>query len=626
MSHWDIESARRLYNVRQWSEGFFDVDVQGRVCALPTAHKHSRVPLAEVVEESQRMGLKLPILMRFADILGERVSTLTAAFSKMMKNVNYQGRYTCVYPVKVNQRATVVNELVQRGGDQIGLEAGSKPELIAILALAARPGCTIICNGYKDREYVRLALLGRAMGLNVYLVIEKAAEFQLVVEESKLLGIEPLLGVRLRLSSLGVGKWQSTGGEKAKFGLSARQLLELTNDARRAGMLSSLRLLHFHMGSQISNVRNIQQGISEAARYYVELRQQGVPIDTMDVGGGLAVDYEGCRGRSFFSMNYGAEQYAENIVEALERVCTEHDLPHPNIITESGRALTAHHAVLVTHVTELETAPEWMGDPPPKDAHYVVQTMHVLAEEDDERPPIEAYYEAQHFLSEGRSLFGHGMLSLEERAWLDELFFAVCRKVYRSLEPKNRGHRELLDELGDILADKYFCNFSVFRSTPDIWAIEQVFPIVPLERLNEPPVRRARLEDLTCDSDGRIDHYIEQDGITTTLPVHLPLPGRDYLLGIFLVGAYQETLGDIHNLFGSTDAANIELYEGGWRISSVTKGDTTDKLLREVGYETTKLREALYKKLERSELPPDILAIAMEAMDEGLTSYTYLED
>ncbi len=625
LSHWDIESARRLYNVRHWSEGFFDVDVQGRVCALPTANKGARIPLAEVVTEAQRMGLKLPILMRFSDILGKRVSSLNDAFAKMMKNVNYKGRYTCVYPVKVNQRASVVNELVKRGGDHLGLEAGSKPELIAILALAARPGSTIICNGYKDREYIRLALLGRAMGLNTYLVIEKSAEFQLVVEESRLLGIEPLLGVRLRLSSLGVGKWQNTGGEKAKFGLSARQLLDLTEEARRVGMLSSLRLLHFHMGSQISNVRDIQQGISEAARYYVQLRQLGVPIDTMDVGGGLAVDYEGGRGRSFFSMNYGAEQYAENIVEALERVCSEYSLPHPNIITESGRALTAHHAVLVTNVTALETAPEWSGDAPPKDAHYVVKTMHVLAEEDDERPPIEAYYEAQHFHSEGRSLFGHGMLSLEERAWLDELFFAVCRKVYRSLEPKNRGHRELLDELGDILADKYFCNFSVFRSMPDIWAIDQVFPIMPLERLNEPPVRRARLEDLTCDSDGRIDHYIEQGGVTSTLPVHLPLPNTEYLLGVFLIGAYQETLGDIHNLFGSTDAANIELHDGSWRISKVTKGNTADELLREVGYDPAELRAALHKKLEHADLSEEIRAIAIEAMDEGLTSYTYLE-
>jgi arginine decarboxylase len=624
LNRWDIEAGRRLYNVRQWGEGYFDIDVHGRVCALPIPERGVRAPLSEVIAEAQRMGLKLPILLRFSDILGQRVRSLTKAFSDVMTKWGYKGRYTCVYPIKVNQRASVVGELVQRGGEQIGLEAGSKPELMVILAQASQPGATIICNGYKDREYVRLALLGRAMGLQTYLVIEKAAEFDLVLEESRSLGIEPLLGVRLRLSSLGKGKWQNTGGERAKFGLMSRQLIELVDRARSEGLLKCLRLLHFHMGSQISNVRDIQRGMGEASRFFVQMCKLGAPIETIDVGGGLAVDYEGTGARSFFSMNYGIEQYAENIVDALDRVCNEHKLPHPNIITEAGRALTAHHAVLVANVTAIEEAPEWDGDAPPKSAHYAVQALHELATERGTRPPIEAYHEALHFQSEGQQLFVHGMLSLEERAWLDELYFAVCRRVYRALDPQNRGHRELLDELSDILADKYFCNFSIFRSMPDIWAIDQVFPIMPLSRLNEPPIRRARLEDLTCDSDGRVDRYVEQDGLTTTLPVHYPTPGTDYLLGVFLVGAYQETLGDIHNLFGSTNAANVELHDNGWRITSTTKGDTADRLLVEVGYQPEALRKALFDKIERADLSEEIRERARETLSAGLTSYTYL--
>ncbi|MEM1007885.1 MAG: biosynthetic arginine decarboxylase [Myxococcota bacterium] len=624
LNHWDVESARRLYNIRHWGEGFFDIDMQGRLCATPVLDQAVKVPLQEVVEEARRQGLRLPLLMRFSNILGCRVQAMVDAFSSMMEKHHYTGSYTCVYPIKVNQRSSVVTELIQRGGEQIGLEAGSKPELMVILALAERANCTVICNGYKDREYIQLALLGRAMGLNTYIVIEKAAEFDLVLEESQRLGVEPLLGVRLRLSSIGKGRWQNTGGEKAKFGLSSRQLIDLVHRAKKYEMLKFLRLLHFHMGSQISNGRDLQRGIGEACRFFVEMRRLGAPIDTLDVGGGLAVDYEGIGARSTFSMNYSLEQYAEHIIDTIERTCLIHDIPHPNVITESGRALTAHHAVFVSNVTAVEQSPDWNGEPLPREAHHTLSALHSLAQNREERPPAEAYYEALHYYSEGQQLFVHGLLSLEERAFLDELYHATCRWVYRALDPRNRAHRELLDELADVLADKYFCNFSVFRSVPDVWAIDQVFPIVPLTRLNEPPANRARLEDLTCDSDGRIEFYVEQGGISTTLPVHRPAPDSEYLFGIFMVGAYQETLGDIHNLFGSSDAVHVEVEGQHWSITSMTSGDTAEKILTEVGYNPRQLEQALQHKIQHAALDPEAQELALKTLQAGLTSYTYL--
>src|SRR5690606_3335314 len=454
-----------------------------------------------------------------------------------------------------------------------GLEAGSKPELMAVLALS-KPGGIVICNGYKDREYIRLALIGRRLGLRTFIVIEKPSELKLVVEEAKALGVEPLLGVRMRLASIGSGKWQNTGGDKAKFGLSPRQLLDLVAGLEAAGLTGALQLLHFHMGSQISNVRDIANGMREAVRYFVELSAMGIGIRYMDNGGGLGVDYEGTRARSFCSINYGLEQYAATIVQPLAEACAEHGLAPPHVITEAGRAMTAHHAVLVTNVSEVERAPE--GRVPPEDPDEPAALRHLrwIHAELDERPPLELWHEAQHYLSEGQSLYALGGMPLRQRARLDDLYYAVLNGVRARLRPDDRLHRPALDELNEKLVDKYFVNFSVFQSVPDIWAIDQVFPILPIERLGERPERHGVIADLTCDSDGRIDTYVDSEGVDTSLPLHAPRPGEPYRLALFLVGAYQETLGDIHNLFGDTDAVDVRLAGDGWQLLNAQRGDT----------------------------------------------------
>jgi arginine decarboxylase len=625
MSEWSTDQARKTYSIPHWADGYFDVDAAGRMTVRPQGEAGPVVALPDVVDAARANGARLPMLVRFPDILGQRLGKLQAAFKQAQSDWNYAGGYTAVYPIKVNQHRGVAGTLASHHGEGFGLEAGSKPELMAVLALS-RPGGLIVCNGYKDREYIRLALIGRKLGLQTFIVIEKPSELKLVLEEAKALDVKPGLGVRMRLASLGAGKWQNSGGDKAKFGLSPRQVLDLWKSLRDTEYAECLSLLHFHMGSQISNVRDIANGMREAVRYFVELSRLGARISHVDVGGGLGIDYEGTRSRSYYSINYGLNSYAGNIVQPLAEACEEHRLPPPRIVTECGRAMTAHHAVLIANVSEVEQAPEGRVPDAHDDEPAAVRHLREIFEELDVRPAVELFQEAQHFHAEGLSAYALGQIDLTSRARIDDLFYAIAHGVRARLSHEEKSHRPILDELNDRLVDKYFVNFSVFESIPDVWAIDQVFPIVPIERLNEAPERRGIICDMTCDSDGMVKTYVENESLDTSLPLHALKSGESYRIGFFLVGAYQEILGDIHNLFGDTDAVEVTCEGDSYRITQQRRGDTTDVMLDYVGYALSDLRAAYAQRVAEARLSPELAEDVSAALEAGLTGYTYLSD
>lgn len=624
-NHWTIDTARHTYAVPHWSDGYVDVDAAGQIVMRPRGAHGPALALPQIVDRARAEGLRLPLLVRFPDILADRLARLQSAFATAIHDQAYAGGYTAIYPIKVNQQRGVAGELVAAGKKGFGLEAGSKPELMAVLAMA-RPGSIVICNGYKDREYIRLALIGRKLGLRVFIVIEKLSELEHVFSQAKALGVEPLLGVRVRLASIGAGKWQNTGGDKGKFGLSPSQVLTLIERLDSAGLKHTLKLQHFHMGSQISNVRDIANGMREATRYFVELRRMGVPLEIVDVGGGLGVDYEGSRSRSHNSINYSIEQYASTIVQSLAEAVTEEGWEAPHILTEAGRAMTAHHAVMVVNVTEVEAVPAGMIPPPCAEEPAVLRRLRETYEELDRRPALELFHEAQHHLSEGQSLYALGQLGLPDRARLDQMYYAIANAVRARLLPAERAHRQAMDELDEKLVDKYFANFSVFESIPDVWAIGQIFPIAPISRLDEEPTRRGVIVDLTCDSDGRIDHYVDAEGVDVSLPLHALKDGESYRLGIFMVGAYQETLGDIHNLFGDTDAVNVRVEGDSYVFAHKRRGDTTDLMLDYVGYDLEVLRQSYRDRIASAGVTGAEADQLYQILDGGLTAYTYLAE
>jgi len=626
--NWSIDLSRKRYNLSGWSDGYFDVNRKGHLATrLPHGDATVELDLYELAGELKRSGLNWPVLVRCNGILQHRVDRLCTAFEKARTRFNYQGAYTAAYPIKVNQQFSVVRQILDHGGSRVGLEAGSKPELMAVLGLS-RPGGLVICNGYKDREYIRMGILGRRLGQRLYLVIEKLSELELVMQESRQMGMLPLLGIRVRLASIGSGNWQNTGGAKSKFGLHAAQVLELVERLRAADMLDQLQLLHFHLGSQLANLRDIKQGVQEAARFFAELRALGVPIQVLDVGGGLGVDYEGTGSRSYCSMNYGVEQYAEAIVETVDRMCVENQLPHPELITESGRAMTAHHALLITNVIDIEQAPG-MGEPEPLDepAPDALRNLELLYLQIKQRSPLEIYHDVAQYLDDVHHAYSQGYLNLGQRAQAELYYFSILQRLRQLLQPERRQHREVIDDLNEKLADKYFCNLSIFQSMPDVWAINQIFPIVPLHRLDEEPNRRTTIEDLTCDSDGRVDFYVDGDGVESSLPVHALREGEPYLLGIFMVGAYQEILGDMHNLFGDTDAVNIDINaDGSYHLSQPEHGDRVDELLRYVHFEPDRLRSVYRERIESAGLSAAEADQYLAELEAGLTGYTYLEE
>ncbi|SHF77810.1 arginine decarboxylase [Modicisalibacter ilicicola DSM 19980] len=627
--------ARRTYNIDQWGSGYFDVDDQGHAVVRPLGSEVEgpTLPLDALVDQLREAGLRLPVLVRFIDILHDRVEQLCAAFDAAMQEEAYLGGYTAVYPIKVNQQRRVVEEILatqERGHGRVGLEAGSKPELLAVLALSADGSSLIVCNGYKDREYVRLALMGEKLGHRVYLVVEKYSELTLILEEAERLDVRPRIGLRARLASVGKGKWQDSGGEKSKFGLTTSQIFSIVERLRETDALGSLQLVHFHLGSQIANIRDIQRGLRECARFYQSLRELGAPVDTVDVGGGLGVDYEGTRSRSFCSINYSMREYASNVVWAFSQACEAEGIPHPHLISESGRALTAHHAVLISNVIDEER----IGEQPPEQR---------LAEEDPQvgelwrvfdrletvgepRGQVEAYHDLVQALGELQERFVLGMVDLQTRAEGESVYFAACQRLRTKLDSRNRAHREIIDELAEKLADKLFVNFSLFQSVPDVWGIDQVFPVLPLTGLDRDPVRRGVIQDITCDSDGRIDNYVDGQGLETTLPLPEWKSDEDRLLGMFLVGAYQEILGDLHNLFGDTDSVDATLdAEGRWRLSNAQHGDSVADVLRYVNFDAEVLRRHLEAQLEGSDLSSRERIAFMNDLTAGLEGYTYLQ-
>lgn len=629
MTEWSIQQAREMYHVAHWSDGFFDISEHGTLRVQPNGlNDQNSIDLNELAKSISEAGISFPILLRFTDILRKRIQTLNEAFLNAIKSHDYHGKYLSAYPIKVNQQRHVVESILQNGKAPVGLETGSKPELLAALAMPSEHMPVIICNGYKDREYIRLALIGQRLGHTVYIILEKFSELSLALEEADKLNIEPCLGVRVRLTSVGAGKWQESGGEKSKFGFSAPQLLQVVETLRSKNRLHSLRVLHFFMGSQLANIADIQRGMHEGVRYYETLRKLGAPIDTIDVGGGLGVDYEGTRSRSFCSMNYSIQEYANNVVYTISDMCNEHELPHPQIVTESGRAITAHHAMMITNIIASEPACEATHLMPPEEeqASILHEFWHSFVNL-SEKTALECYHDACHWMSEVHTMYIHGLMDLKERAYAEQLYYATCTKLRSVLKHSIRAHREIIDELNEKLAHKFVCNFSLFQSLPDAWAINQVFPIIPLSGLEQQPSLRGILHDITCDSDGRIDTYVNNYGLESTLPLMPHDPNKPYLLGIFLVGAYQEILGDMHNLFGDTNSIHVELQpDGSYQLTNAMEGDTVESSLRYVDFNSDDLLLSYQKQLNAANLTATESNEFLADLAIGLKGYTYFEE
>jgi len=629
-----LDRVRADYNVHYWSQGFYGIDNQGEVYVSPRSDNASQTALSSIVKQLEERDLSLPVLVRFPQILHQRVHSICDAFNQAIAEYQYPNNYLLVYPIKVNQQKEVVDEILASQAKletkQLGLEAGSKPELLAVLALAQQASSVIVCNGYKDREYVRLALIGEKLGHKVFIVLEKLSELDLVLKEAASLGVTPRLGLRIRLASQGAGKWQASGGEKSKFGLSASQVLTVTERLKQEGQLDALQLVHFHLGSQMANIRDVRNGVNEAARFYCELRNIGAPIDFFDVGGGLAVDYDGTRSQSSNSMNYGLVEYARNIVSSVGDVCKQYEQPMPVIISESGRSITAHHAVLITNVIGTEAYyPEEIEQPEVAAPHLVLnmwQNWQNLREGSDARALIEIYNDTQSDLSEAHSQFATGVINLEQRAWAEQLSLRIYHELSLQMNGKNRFHRPILDELSERLADKFFVNFSLFQSLPDAWGIDQVFPVLPLSGLGQAEDRRAVMLDITCDSDGAIEQYVEGQGIESTLPVPAWSKDSPYLMGFFLVGAYQEILGDMHNLFGDTHSVVVNVNENGdTEIVSINEGDSVEDMMRYVHIDVEAIRHN-YRQLVSQRVAQHEQEMVITELEQGLCGYTYLED
>ncbi|MDB4947734.1 MAG: speA [Gemmatimonadetes bacterium] len=611
-----------------WGVGYFDINAKGHVTVHPTKEPERGLDLFELAMDMDAQGVGLPLLLRFSDILRTRIETLGDRFATAIREYGYQGGYTTVYPIKVNQQRHVVEEIVAFGESHgVGLEVGSKPELQAVLALTERTDHLIVCNGYKDEEFMRLALMGQKLGHRVFIVLEKLSEVDVLLKVADEMGVEPTAGVRIKLSATGSGRWSETAGEKSKFGLSASQLVRVLDKLKAAGRLGILRLIHFHLGSQIPDIRNIKQAMTEVARYYVEMRQAGVGVEYVDVGGGLGVDYDGSRSTASASVNYSIQEYANDIIYGLAEACRENEVPMPHVISESGRALTAHHALLLVNVIDRETQTEETPDAASEDDHPLVQEMAATFRDISERNVREVYHDTSFAKEQMQQHFNAGVLSLRERALAERLWLAIMNEVSRLALLDPEEYDDILPELGAILTDRYFCNFSLFQSLPDSWAIDQLFPILPIHRLDEEPTRRGTLQDVTCDSDGKIDQFCGWRKPKPSLELHNFAPDRPYVLGIFLTGAYQEILGDLHNLFGDTNAVHIRLTDGGYEVGDLVHGDTVTEVLNYVQFNTQDLIATFRRKVQNAgkKLSRTEANAFIADYIAGLAGYTYLE-
>ncbi len=622
-----MEDSCELYNVGGWGVGYFGINEAGHVTVHPGRDPGRSLDLFELAMDLEAQGIGMPLLLRFSDVLRTRIEALAERFATAIREFGYAGAYTTVYPIKVNQQRHVLEEIVAYGEPHgVGLEVGSKPELQAVLALSDRTDHLIVCNGYKDEEFMRLALMGQKLGHQVFIVLEKLSEVETLLQVSGEMGVTPNAGVRIKLSASGSGRWSETAGERSKFGLSAAELVRVLDRLEAAGRLEVLRLIHFHLGSQIPDIRNIKQAMAEVARFYVELRRLGVEVSHVDVGGGLGVDYDGSRSNGEASVNYSIQEYANDIVYALAEACRQNDLPMPHLISESGRALTAHHALLLVNVIDLETQIAEEPEPLGGDEHPLVQELAATYVELDERSLRETYHDAVFAKERAQQLFNSGVLTLRDRARAERLHLAILNRVQRLAAADPEEYDDILPELEVALTDRYFCNFSLFQSLPDSWAIDQLFPIMPIHRLDEEPTRRGTLQDVTCDSDGKIDRFTGGRTPKPSLELHAFARDEPYILGIFLTGAYQEILGDLHNLFGDTNAVHIRLTDGGYEIGDLVHGDTTTEVLNYVQFEAQELVATFRRKVQRAAgLTRQDANTFIADYVAGLAGYTYLE-
>ena len=630
MKKWTIEDSKELYNINGWGTSYFGINDKGDVYVTP-CKDNTEIDLRDVMDELALRDVTPPVLLRFTDILDSRIEKTASCFQKAAKEYDYKGENFIIYPIKVNQMQPVVEEIISHGRKfNLGLEAGSKPELHAVIAVQCQSDSLIVCNGYKDQSYIELALLAQKMGKRIFIVVEKLNELEIIAKMAKKLDVKPNLGIRIKLASSGSGKWEESGGDASKFGLTSSELLQALELLNEKGLNDCLRLIHFHIGSQITKIRRIQTALREAAQFYVQLHKMGYNVDFVDCGGGLGVDYDGTRSsNSESSVNYSIQEYVNDCIYTFVDAADKNDISHPNIITESGRSLVAHHSVLVIDVLETASLPEMPEEfEATAEDHQLVRDLYDIWCKLNPRSMMEDWHDAEQIREEALDLFSHGMVDLKTRAEIESMYWSICREI-NSLAKSLKHVPDELKSMDKLLADKYFCNFSLFQSLPDTWAIDQLFPIMPVQRLDERPTRNATLQDITCDSDGKIANFVTNRHIGHVLPVHHLRRNEPYYLGVFLVGAYQEILGDMHNLFGDTNAVHVSVKDGHYHIDQIFDGETVEEVLDYVQYNPKKLVRQLEiwvtKSVKQGKISLEEGKVFLSNYRSGLYGYTYLE-
>ena len=630
MKKWTIEDSEELYNIKGWGTSYFGINEKGHVYVSPVK-SDVKIDLREVMDDLALRDVTPPVLLRFPDILDNRIEKMASCYEKAKKEYDFKGQSYVIYPIKVNQMQPVVDEITSHGRKfNLGLEAGSKPELHAVIAQQCKSDSLIICNGYKDESYIELALLAQKMGKRIFIVVEKLNELDIIEKVAKKLNVKPNIGIRIKLASSGSGKWAESGGDASKFGLTSAELLTALKKIDEMGFHDCLRLIHFHIGSQITKIRRIQTALREAAQFYISLHKMGYNVDFVDCGGGLGVDYDGTRSSSSeSSVNYSIQEYVNDCVYTFVDAANKSNIEHPNLITESGRSLSAHHSVLVIDVLETASLPEMPEEFEAKETdHQLVKDLYEIWDNLNPRNMLEDWHDAEQIREEALQLFSHGIVDLKTRAEIEAMYWSVCHEI-NNLAKHMKHVPEELRGLDKILADKYFCNFSLFQSLPDSWAIDQLFPIMPIQRLNERPTRNATLQDITCDSDGKIANFVTDGHIGNVLPLHPLKKNEPYYLGVFLVGAYQEILGDMHNLFGDTNAAHISVKDGKYCIDQIFDGETVEEVLDYVQYNPKKLVRQLEqwvtKSVKEGKISLDEGKEFLGTYRNGLFGYTYLQ-
>jgi arginine decarboxylase len=624
---WTIKDAEKLYNMSGWGQGYFRISPEGHVTVHPDANRKRGLDLYNLAMDLNEQGVGLPLLLRFSDILRSRITALAAEFGSAIKEFGYDATYTTVYPIKVNQQRHVVQEIVEFGTPYgVGLECGSKPELQAILGLNENTNHLIVCNGYKDEEFMRLAIMGQKLGHTVMIVLEQLTELEVLLKVAEEMNVQPTAGVRIKLATEGSGRWAKSGGERSKFGLGAVELMKLLDSLERAGRKDILKLVHFHLGSQITDIRYVKAGLEEIGRYYAELRNMGFDVSHVDVGGGLGVDYDGSRSTRPASMNYSMREYANDVVYTIGSVCRDQGLPMPHLISESGRALTAHHALLLINVIDVESQADPVAPTLGKRRHPLLVEMAENLEGITPDRIEEVFHDVVFAKGRAQELFASGVFSLRDKADAEQLYLATLNALQQAIGDDKTAFPEIATHIEAELVDRYFCNFSVFQSLPDNWAIDQLFPIMPIHRLDEAPNRRGTLQDVTCDSDGVIDRFAGGRKGKPSLELHPVKEGEPYMLGIFLTGAYQEILGDLHNLFGDTNAVHIRLTEQGYEVTDLVHGDTVTEVLNYVQFHGSDLLATFRRKVGNAkDLTRQEANSFIADFVTGLEGYTYLE-